>query len=178
MKEIFKAIEGYEGLYEVSNLGNIKSLRKNIILKPQKSNVGYLFVCLCKDGIQKNFTIHRLVAKAFLPNPNNFPEINHKDEIKTNNNVGNLEWCDHKYNLNYGNYNKNMSIIKSGKPSGWGKSISQYSKDGELIKIYNSMTEAAESIGKDFNTFRVSTRRVLRGESKKGLAFGYRWKLN
>ena len=62
--------------------------------------------------------------------------------------------------------------------SGWGKSISQYSKDGKLIKTYNSMTEAAESIGKDFNTFRVSTRRVLRGESKKGLAFGYRWKLN
>lgn len=188
MKEIFKPIKGYEGLYEISNLGNVKSLsrngkgigkgksRKETILKPQKNNVGYLFVCLCKNGIQKNFTIHRLVAEAFIPNPNNYTEVNHKDENKTNNYIDNLEWCTHKYNLNYGNYNKNMSIIKYGKHSGWGKSIFQYSKDGKLIKVYKTMTEAAKSIGKDFNSFRGSVNRLIKGESKKGLAYGFVWK--
>ena len=102
--EIFKEIEGYEGLYQISNLGNVKSLKfgKERTLKPAKDKGGYLYVGLCKEGKRKNHYIHRLVARAFLPNPNNYPIINHKNEIKTDNRVENLEFCDAKYNINYG----------------------------------------------------------------------------
>lgn len=105
--EIWKDIEGYEQLYQISNLGNVKSLgndraRKDKILKPTKNKDGYLFVGLNKQGNRKNHLIHRLVAKAFLPNPQNLPQVNHKNEIKTDNRVENLEFCDAKYNINYG----------------------------------------------------------------------------
>ena len=88
--EIWKDIEGYEGLYWASNLGNIKSLKK--ILKLNKVAKGYFHATLYKDGIPKTFKAHRLTAKAFIPNPENKNEVNHKDGIKTNNNILNLEW--------------------------------------------------------------------------------------
>lgn len=113
--EIWKSIEGYEGLYEVSDLGNIKSLErlcksrgkrfrptKEMIKKQVPNKQGYMLISLSKNSKCKNFSVHRLVAKAFIPNPNNFPQVNHKDEIKSNNAVENLEWCDGKYNSNYG----------------------------------------------------------------------------
>lgn len=111
MMEEWRTIPGYEGLYEVSNTGRVRSLdrydsrncfRKGKVLSPVKSNIGYLLVSLCCNGKYKGFTVHRLVAQAFIPNPDNLPEINHKDEDKTNNSVENLEWCDRKYNNNYG----------------------------------------------------------------------------
>ena len=105
--EIWKPIEGYEGFYEVSNCGRVKSvehviIRRNGSPRPIREKLihssmlpnGYLHVTLYKDCKQKHFHVHRLVAKAFIPNPNNLPEINHKDEYKTNNHVDNLEWCD------------------------------------------------------------------------------------
>ena len=102
--EIWKDIEGYEG-YQISNMGNVKSLKfgKEKILKliKDKSN-GYLRVGLYKEGKLKNHYVHRLVAEAFIENHNNFREINHRDEDKANNCVSNLEWCDRKYNINYG----------------------------------------------------------------------------
>ena len=106
MKEIWKDVIGYEGLYQVSNFGKIKSLRRNIIMKTQKrgsrENNKYETVQLCsKNQKAKNFSIHRLVAKAFLPNPNNLKEVNHKDENKMNNNLDNLEWSDQSYNRKY-----------------------------------------------------------------------------
>lgn len=113
--EIWKAIEGYEGLYEVSNLGNVKSLRSGIILKQQKNADGYCHVSLCRKKEVKTVLIHRLVAKAFLSNPENYNEVNHKDENKANNCVENLEWCSHKYNLNYGSYRDKMSKAQTGK---------------------------------------------------------------
>ena len=129
MIEIWKDIEGYEGLYEVSSYGRVRSLgqfvnhnfggyayRKGRILKPGLGSRGYLSVTLSKNGIQKQYTVHRLVAQAFIENPDNLPQVNHKDEDRTNNNVTNLEWCDAKYNVNYGNrLNKFYdSRIKSG----------------------------------------------------------------
>ena len=110
MKEIFKDIEEYEGLYQISNLGRVKSLKygKERILKPAKDKKGYLYVCLYKQGKMKIYRVHRLVAQAFIPNPNNLPQVNHKDEDKTNNASSNLEFCDAKYNNNYGNHNKKM----------------------------------------------------------------------
>lgn len=108
--EIWKNIEGYEGLYQVSNYGNVKSLRfgKEKILKPAKDKNGYLMVCLSKQS-QTTHYIHRLVAMAFIDNPNNFSELNHRDEDKTNNKVENLEFCDRGYNINYGTRNQKIS---------------------------------------------------------------------
>lgn len=110
MKEIWKDIKEYEGLYQISNLGNVKSLpkmvgfrkRKEKILKTYYDKNGYVKVILCKENKTRFLSVHRLMAEAFIPNPNNFPQINHKDENKQNNNLENLEWCTCKYNINYG----------------------------------------------------------------------------
>lgn len=100
--EEWRAVPGYEGLYEVSNMGNVRNVRRNTLLKLSKNNNEYIRVCLCKNCIRTLLSVHRLVAQAFIPNPNNLPQVNHKDEDKTNNNVDNLEWCTAKYNINYG----------------------------------------------------------------------------
>ena len=103
--EIRKDIEGYEGLYQVSNLGRVKRYYKNgkeKILKPGNSKDGYLLMYLYKEGKRRNYQVHRLVTKAFVPNLENKPEVNHKDEDKTNNKVENLEWMTRRENNNYG----------------------------------------------------------------------------
>ena len=102
--EQWKDIKGYEGLYQVSNEGRVKSLKwnKEKILKGGHHTKGYLQLCLYKDGQVIMKKIHRLVAEAFIPNPNNYKEVNHKDENKENNSVENLEWCTQEYNHNYG----------------------------------------------------------------------------
>lgn len=107
MEEIWKDIKGYEGLYQVSNLGRVKSLgnnktKKEKIMKPSVNKSGYLLICLSKNGYIKNYFLHRLVAQAFIQNPNNLAQVNHKNEIKDDNRPENLEWCDQKYNNNYG----------------------------------------------------------------------------
>ena len=110
MQEIWKDIEGYEGLYQVSNLGKIKSIQylnrvnnksypRNKILKIIINEKGYLKVDLYKLKKKKRFRIHRLIAQAFIPNPNNFPEINHINGNKQDNSINNLEWCTHSYNM-------------------------------------------------------------------------------
>ena len=139
--EIWKNIEGYEGLYQVSNEGMIKSLgnnktRKEKILKPVENKDGYLYVKLCKNCEYKNYFIHRLVADAFIPNQDNLPEVNHKDEDKTNNRVENLEWCNRKYNVNYGTRNLKSSISL-------GKKVLCI----ETGIIYNSIKEAERQTG-------------------------------
>lgn len=102
-KEIWKDVVGYEGLYQVSNLGRVKSLfRYKKILKQFEDNKGYLRVTLYKNNKSKSIKVHKLVAEAFIPNPNNYDCINHKDENKTNNRVENLEFCSFYYNLMYG----------------------------------------------------------------------------
>ena len=103
MDEIWKDKKNYEGHYQVSNFGRVKSIKfgKEKILK-QSIRHGYYCVVLSKNGILKNYFVHRLVAEAFIDNPDNLPQVNHKDECKTNNIVSNLEWCDRKYNINYG----------------------------------------------------------------------------
>ena len=101
MIEQWKDIPDYEGKYQISNCGRLRSV-KNGLMKPMVAPNGYLIACLWKKNKQKKFIIHRLVAQVFIPNPNNLKEVNHKDEDKTNNNADNLEWCSHKYNMNYG----------------------------------------------------------------------------
>ena len=104
--EEWKDIPNYDGLYKISNLGNVKSFntktnhKQPINLKQTMDRKnGYLTVSLCKDKVQKIYRVHRLVAEAFIPNPNNYPIINHKDGKKQNNNVNNLEWCTHQQNI-------------------------------------------------------------------------------
>ena len=122
--EEWKDIEGYEGIYQISNYGNVKSLERDIIdksgkkrhnkeriLKHNIDKYGYVYYWLYNNGYKKCIKGHKLVAKYFLPNPYNLPIINHKDENKSNNNVDNLEWCTYEYNLNYGTRSK--KYIKS-----------------------------------------------------------------
>lgn len=113
--EIWKDIKDYEGLYQVSNLGRVRNIRhnKNKILKPIYHKK-YYQITLSKNNIRVQYRIHRLVATAFIPNPENLPEVNHKDENKVNNCVSNLEWCDSKYNNNYNNKGKRISKAKMG----------------------------------------------------------------
>ena len=162
--EIWKDISGYEGLYQISNYGNLRSLvdkygRKRIMpRKLQKSSKGYLQTRIYKNHVGKTVKIHRLVAEAFIPNPNNYPMINHKDEDKTNNCVylnddgsvdcakSNLEWCDNQYNANWGTGIERMAKKHINHPSK-SKPVKQYSLDGQFIKEYPSQTEAARQTG-------------------------------
>lgn len=117
MGERWKDIKSYEGMYQVSDLGRVKSLHngKVRILRYGNNGNGYLFVNLSKNNKVTNFYIHRLVAQYFLCNPENLPEVNHKDENSLNNNVNNLEWCTHKYNINYREHNLRMAESLIGK---------------------------------------------------------------
>ena len=140
--EIWKDITGYEGLYQVSNLGRVKSLKykrsnKEKIIKSYVRKLGYLAVSLYKENKFKIFSIHRLVAQAFVPNPNNLPCINHKDENPSNNIWTNLEWCTYEYNNNYGAHNIRQANTKS-------KPIKQISLDGTVVKIWPSALVACK----------------------------------
>lgn len=178
MKEEWRDIQGYEGLYQVSNLGRVKSLERMVsfgwshrtisekILKQFKLNSGYLFVCLKKDGKGKNKTIHRLVAEAFIPNPDNLPQCNHKDENPLNNCLENLEWCDAKYNCNYGTH---MEKLKKSLSKSINKCVIAY-KDGVEVMRFNSVNDAGRN---GFDASHIS--KCCRGIYKKhkGLTWKY-----
>lgn len=145
MNEIWKNIKDFE-MYQVSNYGRVKSLRNNIILKKNvNSSNGYEQVTLHNKGYVKTFSVHRLVAEAFLKNPQNLPQVNHRNEIKTDNKVEivngrvvytNLEWCDAKYNANYGTKNDKFK-----------KQTKQFTLKGELVKVWSSLAEIQEKLG-------------------------------
>lgn len=164
--EVWKPIMGYEGLYEVSNLGRVRSLDryaphrikgcyqfiKGDIRKTKYNNSGYEMISLFKDGKEKTMLVHRLVAQAFIPNPENLPEVNHKDEDKTNNKVwvnedgsidydkSNLEWCNSSYNKLYGTRGKKQSEKES-------IAVIQFTLDGELIRKWGSMKSVENKLG-------------------------------
>lgn len=138
--EVWKDIEGFEGLYQISNQGRVKSLwfGKEKILKGGKAR-GYLIIGLYKDGKLVMKLVHRLVAEAFLPNPQNLQEVNHKDENKENNNVENLEWCDRKYNCNFGTRNKKIAEKQ-------GKRVAQIDAvTGEVVRQWASTKECGRN---------------------------------
>lgn len=169
MKEIWKDIKGYEGLYQISNLGRVKSFpragtrtKKKRILKTRFSYNGYETISLSKEDIDKKCFIHRLVAQAFIPNPCNYKEVNHKDENSRNNKVSNLEWCNRSYNINYKNRNKKVADKLSIK-------VIQL-KNGKIINKFDSMTQAQRET--KIPSSNIS--KCCSGERKN--AGGYKWR--
>lgn len=142
--EIWKPIQvqGFEGLYLISNLGNVWSVRKNKNLKHGINGGGYKFVVLYNHGKAKIVRIHRILAEYFIPNPNNYPCVNHKDENKLNNSLDNLEWCTAEYNSNYGTCKERIGLTN-------GIPVLKYDLEGNFISEYPTMTEAERNEGID-----------------------------
>lgn len=174
MKEIWKDIKDYEKRYQVSNLGRFRSLLKwdlnnrkykpNIqIIKTRKDKDGYNIIDLHKNNKSKTFKAHRLVAETFIANPNNYPQINHKNEVKDDNRVENLEWCSNKYNARYGT--KIQRTAEKHK-----KSVLMFDLEENFIKEYNSLTEASI----DNNCLITNISSCCRGKQKT--SYGYIWK--
>ena len=173
--EIWKDIPGYEGCYQVSSYGNVRSLErpyticsktiistKSKILK-QGIVKGYYNVELNVNGVAKKIFVHRLVALAFIPNINNLPCINHKDENPLNNRMENLEWCTIEYNLKYGTRQERISKNRKRK-------VLQYSSEGEYIAEYDEAIDAENATG----IKRQNISKVILG--KRHTAGGYIWK--
>lgn len=140
MNEIWKPIQEYEGLYEISNTGKVKSLIKGRLLKPANHVKGYLFTTLTKDGKHSRFYIHRLVASAFLGSESSNKEVNHIDGNKKNNCVENLEWCT-------GIENKEHAYRTGKRPTMAQVPVEMFSDSGVLLNVFPSMNEAARVTG-------------------------------
>lgn len=191
MEEIWKDIVGYEGLYQVSNLGRVKALGRTIVHKTgikqhyeetirkiQYNKEGYRMVGLSKNGKQTLKRVARLVSKAFLPNPNNLPEVNHKDENILNDYVcinpdgtvnyenSNLEWCDRSYNINYGTRNKRVG-------DHYIKQVYQYSLDGKLLNVFNSLSAAAKHNNCVIGHLSIACRKAKEDITSCGCFFSY-----
>lgn len=162
--EIWKDCKGYEGRYQISSLGRIWSISAKKCLSTRISNKGYETVRLyTPDGKCHTESVHRLLALAFIPNPNNLPQVNHKNELKTDNRLENLEWCDAKYNMNYGSRTERASVSK-------GKPIAQYDLSDNLITTFSSIKEASEQTG----VGRQNIEKVL--HNRGNTAGHYKWR--
>ncbi len=177
MEEIWKDIPGYEGYYQVSNLGRVRSLKRltpmpngklrkehERIMRFSTTRCGYNIICLSK-GDKKYFSVHRLVAIAFIPNPENLRCVNHKDENKLNNRADNLEWCTSSYNNQYGSRIERVAATN-------GLKVAQLDKNNNIVAIYNSAREAHRKTGINQGTINA----VCSGYRGRRTAGGYNWK--
>lgn len=146
-EEEWRDVVGYEGRYMVSSMGRVYSCPNHIhngkFINSGKYPNGYCRVMLTLHGKKKFTTVHRLVAEAFLPNPNNYPYVNHKDEDKTNNSVENLEWCSPQYNSTYGKVSREKRIANCK----LGRAVVQVSLNGEDVAVFPSLAEASRRFG-------------------------------
>lgn len=179
MEEIWRTIKGTDEKYSVSNLGNVRrndhytevtpgvfNHYKERLLNPYYESTGYKVVSLNikpKPLVKK---VHRLVAEAFIPNPDNMPCVNHKDENPINNSVENLEWCDYQYNANHGTRNERIKKASSIR-------VAQYTMDGKLVKIWDSMSQASQHFGASTTSY---IRRVCKKEFGRHSYKGFIWK--
>jgi len=167
-KEEWKPIEGYEGLYEVSNMGKVRNKQKRV-LKPQDNGRGYMKILLCNGISQKRFYVHRLVAQAFVPNPMNVNVVNHLDECPSNNRADNLEWTTQKGNVHYGNAIQKMTECSR---NYWKTHTSTRRKPVRCIdtgEVFASVAEAANAKG----TYGGNIAKCIQG--LRGDAGGYHW---
>lgn len=175
--EIWKDVENFEGLYQISNLGRVKSVERVVHVEDPKKHrtytkhfpecikattldsKGYVMVTLKKDGKTSRYRIHRLVAKAFIPNADNLPQVNHKDENKENNCVENLEWCTNDYNNNYGTRISRISEKRRG--------ISTHNSIKVKVfgVIYDSLSKAGKAIGVSGDTIKRKIETNIEGYS-------------
>ena len=176
-EEIWKAVDGYEDYYEVSSFGRVRSVDRIVtysngdkhfykrkIMKSFSDKDGYLLCNLSKNSKHNAPKIHRLVAQAFISNPYNLPQVNHKDEDKSNNCVDNLEWCDGKYNINYGTRNEKVAVYFS-------KTVLQLDiNTGRVISEYKSARDAKRKL----NIHQDSIYGCCNGKRKT--AGGFKWK--
>ena len=183
MEEIWKDIEGYEGLYQVSNLGRIKSLQRTItdkngkvktiketLMKHNTDDKGYKYVFLSKNNTKKFSRVHKLIAQAFIPNPLNLPEIDHINTIQDDNRIENLRWCTHKENMN--NNETLRKFREKGRRHKQTKDIpiKQLSFEGEEINIFTSAYEAGKILG--YKPCHI----LYCCDGKRKTAYGYVWK--
>lgn len=189
MTELWKDVQGYEGLYQVSNMGNVRSVdhevevtrngitfvvpKKGKVLSPTRRQHGYVGVMLYGKGGHatrgfKTFAVHRLVAEAFVENPNGYDEVNHLDECKTNNRADNLEWCDRSYNVRYGTgiergHEKIGELLR--------KPVVQMDMQGNVIREWESLTAVERETGMS----KSSICNCCKKHRKYSHAYGYRW---
>ena len=158
-----KDIEGYEGLYAITSCGKVWSYRAKRFLKANKRKDGYLMYCLNKNNKGEYRLAHRLVAEAYLPNPNNYPIINHKNEVRTDNYINNLEWCSVQYNNSYG------TVIQKQKEAHYKKIYCV-----EADKVFDSFQEASDFAGISRSTLSCYFSEIKKGKNRKTCG-GYTW---
>ena len=174
--ELWKDVKDYEGLYQVSTFGRVRSMDRWVtykngvkrffegkIINTFISNNGYIRVELSKNCKKIKYLVHRLVAEAFIPNPDNLPCVNHKDEVKDNNYPYNLEWCTHEYNNNYGTHNQRKALNKS-------KKVYQYDLQGNLVREWSSASEVGRN---GFTRSHVAKCCLGKQKTHKGFIWSY-----
>lgn len=168
---VWMPVLGFEGLYEVSGLGQVRNQKGEILKQGIKRTpcTCYKIVHLWKDGVYYTKYVHRLIAEAFIPNPDNLPMVNHKDEDKTNNFLENLEWCTAAYNRTYGKAVERQAKKLRGRESEKRVAVVGYTPDGIYEEWFPSIAEAAKIV--NGSTSAIS--KVCKGERK--IAYGYRW---
>lgn len=167
----FAPVKGYECSYLVSPEGEIFSVKSNKLLKPYTDKNGYKIVGLFRNGSQKKHKVHRIVAVTFLPNPHNYPQVNHIDENPANNNVTNLEWCSCEYNINFGNRNHKVSVALSNKTDKM-RPVACLDMNMNLITIFQSL-HSVERWGFNRGAVYSVCNRKYRHKSYKGFIWRY-----